>query len=181
MARRFARLRPGTVPESEDYSVVPSDGLCLNVFLIVRSPIDPSRILLGRLDPTAPWRDLAGLGPDRVGRIGDRWMLPASQLLILEGPDDGARRLARELLGLELTELPRPRVLSETYGREGTPTADPHWDLHYVYDLPGPSARPPTARPWSELEYVDIARTPRARFGRGHADVLELLGFAPAP
>ncbi len=180
MVRQFARLRRGSVPESPDYSVVPSDGMCLNVFLVAHAPGRPRSVVLGKIDPAAAWWELAGLGPDRVARLRDRWMLPASQLVLLESPDDAAHRLARELLELELGTLGPPRVFSETYGRGPEEGRDPHWDLHYIYEFDWPDGRPVRAAPWKELALVDVAATPRADFGRSHADVLELLGLVAA-
>ena len=180
MVRQFARLRRGTVPESSDYSVVPSDGMCLNVFLVAHAPGAPRRVVLGKVDPSAPWWELAGLGPDRIARVRDRWVLPASQLLLLESPEAAARRLARELLGLDPAPLRDPRVFSETYGRANADGRDPHWDLHYVYEFDWPFGPVVRTSPWKELALVDVPSTPRAEFGRGHADVLELLGLVAA-
>jgi hypothetical protein len=180
MARRFARLRPGSDLPSPGYEGVPSDGLCLNVFLVFRPANAPGTVLLGQIDPSGPWNDLAALTPDRVERLADQWLLPASQLLLLESPDAAAARIAHEQLEMELAELPAPRVFSETYERPGAKGKDPHWDLQFVYDLVWPDERAPHASAWKELALVDVARTPRAQFGRGHADVLELVGVMAA-
>jgi 8-oxo-dGTP pyrophosphatase MutT (NUDIX family) len=181
MARQFARLRRGNTPESTDVSVVPDEGMCLSAFLVIRRPGTPGEVLLGRMDPTADWLEIGGLGPDRVARFGSAWVLPAGQLLLFESPDDAARRLARELLGVELGSLPTPRVFSEAYSRPGGKGNDPHWDLHFVYEVPWPEGRPLRARPWKELAFVPVAKTPRSAFGRNHGDVLELVGLPPAP
>ncbi|MGI0130686.1 MAG: hypothetical protein ACREDE_02750 [Thermoplasmata archaeon] len=180
MERKFARLHRGNVPDSPDVSVVPNDGMCLSVFLVVRSLDDLERVLLGTLDPSAPWRELSALGPDRLGRLTGLWMLPASQLLLFESPDDAARRVAREQLEIELGPLPNPRVFSETSARAGAEGRDPHWDLHFVYEVPWPPGRPLRAAAWKELSFVPVSATPRSKFGRGHGDVLELVGVAPA-
>jgi len=180
MVRQFARLRRGNVPESPDYSVVPSDGMCLNAFLVAHARGAPQRVLLGKIDPAAPWWELSGLGAERIARLRDRWVLPASQLLLLESPETAARRLATELLELDLGPLGAPRVFSETYGRADTEGRDPHWDLHFVYEFEWPDGRPARAAPWKQLALVDVPSTPRADFGRGHADVLELLGIVAA-
>lgn len=182
MARRFARLRSEIPAGAAGYWTVPDDGLCLNVFLVFRPSDAPGKALLGKLDPAGAWGELAALDPARAGSLADRWILPASQLLLLESPDEAARRLARELLDLELGAVPAPRVFSEAYGRAGAEaTQDPHWDLHFVYELAWPAGRALTAAPWKELALLEVARTPRAEIGRGHADVLDLVGLsAPA-
>jgi hypothetical protein len=132
------------------------------------------------VDPSGPWEELASLGPDRVGPLVDRWMLPASQLLLFESPDDAAQRVAREQLELDLVQLPSPRVFSETQTRVGAAGKDPHWDLHFIYEIAWPKGRPPRARPWKDLSFRTVNDTPRSTFGRGHGDVLELIGLSPA-
>jgi hypothetical protein len=180
MPRAFARFRRGDTPGPPDASVVPDNGMCLSVFLVFRSSRRSKEALLGKVDPSGPWFDLAALGPDRLALLQDRWMLPASQLLLFESPDDAARRVAREQLEMELTELPPPRVFSETQRREGAEGKDPHWDLLFVYEIPWPKDRPVRAPPWKELAFVPVRSTLRSEFGRGHGDVLELVGLPPA-
>lgn len=173
--RRFARLRSG--PPTADVNPVPDDGMCLNCFLVVRSRDQPAHVLVGRVDPAAPWAEIGGLGADRLTRIGDRWMLPASQLLLLESPDDAARRLARELLDRPLDAPPAPKVFSETYRRPGSTARDPHWDLHYVYEIEWPGPPPPKGRMWRQLDYRPVRSMPAEEFARGHHDVLALVGL----
>jgi ADP-ribose pyrophosphatase YjhB (NUDIX family) len=180
MDRKFARLRRGNEAETTDVSVVPNDGMCLSVFLVVRPPDDAGRVLLGKLDPTAPWGELAAIGPPGVARLGNAWILPACQLMLFESPDDAARRVAREQLDLEIADLPRPRVFSEAATRPGREGRDPHWDIHFVYELPWPKGRAVRAAPWKELAFLPVAETARAAIGRGHGDVLELIGLTPA-
>lgn len=180
MDRQFARFRPGSVPDSVDTSVVPSDGMCLSVFLVYRSADSPDRALLGKAEPSAPWRSLSALGPDRLARLQNDWMLPASQLLLFESPEDAARRIAREQLELELSAVPNPQVFSEASQRPGTEGKDPHWDLHFVYDLPWPTGRAVRAAAWKELSFLPVSKTPRSTIGRGHGDILELVGLIPS-
>jgi hypothetical protein len=173
--RRFARLR--NEPATGEVSPVPDDGLCLNCFLVVRSRERPGAVLLGQIDHSAPWGEVGGLGAEREARIGDRWMLPASQLLLLEAPDDAARRLGRELLGRELDAVSTPRVFSETYRRPGSTAHDPHWDLHYVYEFEWSGPPPPSGRMWRRLEYRPVRSMPAEEFARSHHDVLALVGL----
>jgi hypothetical protein len=102
------------MPESPDGWVVPSDGMCLSVFLVVRPADRTGQVLLGKLDASAPERELSALGPDRVERPRERWVRLASQLHLFEAPDKAARRVAREQLEMEFPDLPAPHVLSET-------------------------------------------------------------------
>ncbi|MGA8663661.1 MAG: hypothetical protein WB809_01115 [Thermoplasmata archaeon] len=178
MARKFARLRPGTTATSVDEFTVPPDGMCLSAFLVLTAPSDPSSVLLGRSAPDPRWQELGGMGPERMARFANRWMLPASQLLLFEAPVDAARRLGRELLGLELERLEPPQVFSEAYLRTGGGPTDLHWDLHFVFRGPGPTS-PPRHPMWRELAYLRVDTIPRAEFARNQGDVLELVGLRP--
>jgi hypothetical protein len=160
--------------------VLPDDGLCLSTFLIFRHPRETGRVLLGRIDPRAAWDDLGALEPARVHGIGRRWMLPSSQLLFFESPIDSARRIAREQLERPLPPVEGPLVVSEQYRRSTPRAEDPHWDLHFIFQGPWPSESPPLARPWVELDFVDVAQTASAEIARSQGDILELAGFALA-
>jgi len=176
-ARKFARLR--AEPGAGDVEV-PGDGMCLSTFLVLRSPTAPREVLVGRIDPSGPWWEVAGLDSARVTRIGDRWILPATQLLLFEGPQEAAARIASEMLGKPTMNVGLPRVFSEAYPRGSTP-GDPHWDLHFVFSAswPGGALEAARGKLWKELRFVDVERTPAASFGRGHGDVLALVGLPP--
>lgn len=180
MTRRFARFRAAPPLADTGFSAVPSDGMCLSVFLVLRAPEDPGRVLLGRLSPDPQWAEVGALDTERAARIGDRWMLPSRQLLLFESPDEAARRVGEEQLGIDLGPLDGPEVFSETYSRSGSTETDPHWDLHFIYSLPGPPQAPRSPL-WKELSYVPVAATPRTALARNHGDILELAGLTPAP
>ncbi len=177
--RRFARF--GAAP-SADVVGLPDDGMCLSAYLVVRPADRPQEVLLGQLEPSGPWETAAAIDAARAKRIGERWVLPATQLLFFEGPQEAARRIARELLGRDDLPLGAPQVFSEAYRREPAPR-DPHWDLHFVYvtDWPGGAPPPSRGRLWKELAFLNVGATPAAAFGRGHGDVLALLGLPPKP
>jgi hypothetical protein len=179
MERRFTRLRPGGSPPGPGYYVVPNDGMCLSTFLVLEHPEHAHQVLLGHLDPQAPWFELGSLEGSRLASIGARWMLPSSQLLFFEGPEEAARRILREQLVADLPDLPPPRIVSEAYRRPNSTATDPHWDLQFIYRARWPHAEPPRARPWKELVFVDVRTLSRAEIGRGHGDILELAGLPP--
>jgi hypothetical protein len=154
--------------------------MCLNVFLVVQDPHDAHRVLLGKVAPDSRWMDVGGLGPERVARVADRWMLPSRQLLLFEPPDAAARLVAEEQLGLALEPLPVPQVVSETYALPGSTVTDPHWDLHFIYRTIGPAVAPRNSL-WDDLAYAPIGSTSRRQIARGHGDILEFAGFTPAP
>ncbi len=176
--RRFARL---ALEPGGGRSPLPDDGMCLNAFLVLRPAGHAGRVLMGRIDPKAPWEEIGGLDAERVGRIGERWMLPSSQLLLFESPADAARRIVREQLGTSVSDLRGPAVFSDPYARPESGKTDPHWDLHFVFEGRWPEERFPPSRAFVELAFVDVARTARAQIARAQADVLELVGLSPAP
>jgi hypothetical protein len=180
-ARRYARLRAGDPSAHPGAVAVPDDGMCLSAFLVVRPADRPGDVLLGHLDPAADWARIGGIDPSRLAQIGERWMLPSSQLLLFESPATAAERIATEQLGTNLPGLEGPRIFSEAYRRPGGTAADPHWDLQFVFEASWPSRTFPTSPAFRELAFVEIARTPRASIARSQADVLELVGLAAAP
>ncbi len=153
--------------------------MCLSTYLVIRPPGREREVLLGRLDPTAPWFEIAALEPSRVERIGSQWLLPSSQLVFFESPDTSAEQIAREQLRAPLPPREGFSVHSEAYGRPNAPATDPHWDLHFVYRYRWPTARPPPKGPWAELAFVDLDTISPEEIGRGQADVLALVGLAP--
>jgi hypothetical protein len=160
--------------------------MCLSTFLVIQPPGGDRRVLLGRLDPEAPWDRLAALERSRLPLIGDRWLLPASQLLFFESPQEAAHRIVREHLESDPLPLLGPSVYSEAYRRPDSPSADPHWDLHFVFRGRWPSDRAPKASPWKELAFLDPATLDPTEIGRGHGDILALAGHplrgaTPAP
>lgn len=180
-ARRFARL---SAHPSEGHGTfgLPEDGMCLSAYLLVHPARAPGEVLLGRASPDGPWGPVACFDAERLRNLGDRWLLPATQLLLFEGPDEAAHRIAEEMLGLRDLAVGAPTVYSEAYARP-TGRRDPHWDLQFVYTIPWPDGRPaPSPGPlWRELRFVPVHETPAAAFGRGHGDVLALTGRPPRP
>jgi hypothetical protein len=178
-ARRFARFRRGPLGESPHVSEVPDDGMCLSVFLVIEAPGQDGAVLLGRVDPAAPWGEIGGIDPARLAQIGERWMLPSRHLLLFESPSEAARGILEEQLGSPPIDLEGPFVFSDPYARAGAAKRDPHWDLHFVYRARWSSALPPPAPAWRRLEFVEVARTPQSEFARGQEYVLRLVGLGP--
>jgi ADP-ribose pyrophosphatase YjhB (NUDIX family) len=179
MERRYARFRRAPLADFPGSSEVPDNGMCLSVFLVLEAPGRDGAVLMGRVDPTAAWWEIGAIDPGRLERIGSRWMLPSRQLLLFESPDEAARRILNEQLGVGPLPLTGPRVFSDPSDRPGAEGQDPHWDVHFVYRGRWPSAAPPHAKGWTQLQFVDVARTPRGEIARGQGDVLELVGLSP--
>ncbi len=174
--RRFARLSATADGRSGDRSPVPRSGLCLSAFVVVRPNGVGGLALLGKVRPEADWGRIGALDAERVGRMASLWMLPSSHLILYESPEEAARRIVREQLGAELPDLAAPVVISELSARSDAPD-DPHWDLGFVFEGRWPSTRFPASPAFSELAFVDVARTRRSEIGRGHADVLDRVGL----
>ncbi len=177
--RRFARLRPGTEPAPTGFSTVPDDGFCLSAFVLLRPANQDGKVLFGKLDPGAAWSELGALEPARVAQVGDRWMLPSSQLLLFESPDEAARRIVREQLAARPIPLEGPSVFSEAYRRPGSTANDPHWDLQFVYRGRWPTDRPPRVPVWKELAFLEVAGLDPGQIARNQGDVLALAGLPP--
>jgi hypothetical protein len=174
--RRFARYRP-TEREirGRHFWAVPEGGLCLSVFLVLTDPVDPTRVLLGRPNPAAPWSKLGSLDPSHATSLGDRWILPASHLVEWESPTRAAARIAAEQLGRSDLALRGPEVYSEFYSSVIDPESGPHWDFHFVFR--GEWTPAPRSSAWKELVLRRTDELRRAEIGRGHADVLALAGM----
>lgn len=154
--------------------------MCLSAYLVLRSPTAPREVLVGKVNASGPWWEVAALDEKRVAGLVDRWVLPATQLLLFESPQAAALRIATEMLGRPSLNVGLPRVFSEAYAR-GPGPADPHWDLQFVFSAPWPGGplEPSKGKLWSELNFVDIEKTSASSFGRGHGDVLGLVGLPP--
>jgi len=176
--KRFARYRPTerTIQGRRFWSV-PEGGVCLSAFLVVQPVGIPTRVLLGRPDPQAPWEEMATLEDGHLGSIGNRWILPASHLLEFESPSDSAERILREQLGTPDLTLRGPEVFSETYPSAIDPESGSHWDLHFVFRGDWSANGTPRSSAWRELAFLELSSLTGADIARGHADILALAGL----
>ena len=155
---------------------LPPDGLCLSSFVLLSSDAKRSDVLVGRLDPSAPWDRIGALDPRRIELNAPGWMLPSCHLIYYESPEAAARRVLREQLGLGDVPLDPPLVFSEMYVPRRHPDLGEHWDIEFVFRATLASA--PRSHPaWRELRFVDPRSTPRESFTRSHDEVLELVGY----
>ena len=174
---RFARPTSGLANNAVYTTQIPEGGLCLSSFLILTEG-DSKRVLMGHLNPDARWDEIGALDADRVQANSTGWMLPSSHLMLLESPQEAAQRVLREQLGIERLELSEAKVVSEV----GTPKRFPglagHWDFEFTFrgKMAGGSA--PRHDAWSELRFIDLARTSRQEIARSHDEVLVGAGFS---
>src|SRR2546427_10403315 len=108
-------------------SEIPEGGFCLSAFLVISNSRNPKEVLLGRLNPEAPWDNIGALDPPRVELNKNGWLLPASHLIVGESPQEAAKRILREQLELSEQKLEEPMVFSEVYGEHS------HWHLEFVF------------------------------------------------
>lgn len=173
--RRFCRFTRGSAP----YSIheIPNDGFCLSSFVLLSPAQHPEQVLVGRLNPSAPWDHLGGLGADRVEAHRHGWMIPSSQLIFGESPQDAATRILREQLAGVTAHLLPPTIVSEVYSAKRFPQTREHWDLEFLYRGEVLGALPLPSTAWNELTFLDPRDHPRGDFARSHEEVLESAGF----
>jgi ADP-ribose pyrophosphatase YjhB (NUDIX family) len=177
--RKFARFRPTAEIERMVFSV-PTDGLCLSTFLVIRPKGRPEQALLGRINPEGAWAHIGAMDASRAKQWSGGWMLPSCQLLFYESIEASARRIAKEQLGIELGELPTPLVMSDSEQRPMAAKGDLHWDIGYVYVIDGYSGPTPKHSAWTDLKFVEVAKTSRREYVRSQQDVLWLAGMPVA-
>ena len=155
-----------------------SGGFCISTFLILSEEGRPSSVLVGRMNPRAPWDHLEGLDAERIEAHRGGWLLPASHLSLRETPDESARRILDEMLGGARPSLEPARVVSEVYTPRRFPETHNHWDISFLYQgtLRGPPPSVPTL--WNDLRFVDVSSVRRSEFARSHEEVLENVGLA---
>jgi len=174
--RRFCRFNKlGDVPFG--MPEVPEGGLCLSAFLILHEPGHADRVLMGRLNPAAPWDHIGALDASRTAVHSRGWMLPSSHLILNESPEAAARRIAEEQLERSDLSFSEPKVVSEVYTPRRFPDTVRHWDLEFLFRGEWPGGAAPKAAAWTELRFIDLAATPRADIARSHEDILESAGL----
>jgi len=175
--RRFSRFSKSPATAAFSITEIPDDGVCLSAFLIVTEARDSRKVLMGHMNPKAPWDHIGALDPSRVEAHSRGWMLPSSHLIFRESPDDAARRIVREQLELPDLALSGPTVVSEVYTPKRFPGTAHHWDLEFLFrgQLAAADVGHPAA--WKELAFVDLRRTSKSEIARSHEDVIEWAGL----
>ncbi len=174
--RRFCRFNKlGDVPFG--MPEVPEGGLCLSAFLVLSEKDHADRVLMGHLDPAAPWDHIGALDPSRTAVHSKGWMLPSSHLVVNESPDQAAHRIAAEQLERPDLVFSDPKVVSEVYAPRRFPDLVRHWDLEFIYRGTWPDGPAPRAAAWADLRFVNLATTPKSAIARSHEDILESAGL----
>lgn len=175
---RFNRGRSTTTGEEDQSPMslkeVPLGGLCLSAFLIVRG--HTGKMLMGKIDPEAPWDNLGALDPVRIKLHSKGWMLPSSHLIVHESPQDAMERIALEQLEITDLEITDPRVVSEVYPPKYFPDLNEHWDLEFI-SFAITDEVPKRTRAFRELQLLDPVTLKRSEIARSHEDVLASAGI----
>jgi hypothetical protein len=175
--RRFSRFSKSPSTAAFSVTEIPDDGVCLSAFLIVTDTRDPKRVLMGHMNPKAPWDHIGALDPSRVEAHSRGWMLPSSHLIFRESPDEAARRIALEQLDLPTLPLSGPKVVSEVYTPRRFPGVAHHWDIEFLFRGELSAAGLPHPAAWKDLAFVDLRRTSKSEIARSHEDVIESAGL----
>jgi len=175
--RRFSRFSKSRDTAAFSITEIPAGGVCLSAFLIVTEAGHPMKLLMGHMNPEAPWDHIGALDPSRVEVHSRGWMLPSSHLIFQESPQDAARRIAREQLELPGLEFSEPKVVSEAYTPRRFPNAPAHWDIEFLFRAEVPGEDLPRPAAWVQLAFVDLRRTAKSEIARSHEDVIESAGL----
>ncbi|MEM0117731.1 MAG: NUDIX domain-containing protein [Conexivisphaerales archaeon] len=168
---RFTRDQQGEVLGMHE---VPQGGMCLSAFLVLTKR--RGEVLMGKVNPQADWAKIGALDSKRLNWFKDGWMLPSSHLILYESPQDAAKRIAREQLGLEDIKLDQLKVVSEVYDNPRFPDRKNHWDIEFIFT--GSLERELQSFPdvWTELRFVDLNKEPRSSIVRSHDDIIQYSG-----
>lgn len=172
--RRFAAFSKKAVPPR--MNEIPEAGLCLSAFIVLSKKGSPNEVIMGHLNTEADWELIGSLDSERAERNSHGWMLPSSHLLLGESPEEAAKRILKEQLGIENQRLSKPDVFSETYsqGKVWDSTPFRHWDLEFIFQ--GERDKVSSDPAWSELRFVDLRQTKREEMARFHEDILAHVG-----
>lgn len=186
--RQFCRFNKGlsTVTGEMDQSTVttkeiPEGGLCLSSFLVMSESSKPNSVLMGHLNPDAPWDHIGALDESRVRIHSQGWMLPSSHLMIHESPKEAALRVAREQLGLKDLKFSEPKVVSEVYSPKRFQNLASHWDIEFIFSGSLDKGRLGKVSAWKDLQFVNPSTIERSSIARSHEDILESAGFSISP
>ena len=175
VSERWARIGPR---DPSWMFHVPSGGLCLSSFVIVRKG---RSILLGRPHANASWPEKGGY-PQQGAAVIEKegaWLLPATHLLMDESPDHAANRIANQWIGVR----GKPRFIAvqshlRPQSRTGRKrrTRYNHWDICFVYELETRKNPHPKSW-WSETNFFLPGNIRGMKLSRGHKDILKVGGY----
>ena len=154
---------------------MPEAGFCASSFVLVRNG---TQVLAGVPREHRKWR--AEWQPNlSVYRKEDQeaefqaWRLPASYLYEGEHPEETARRVMRDQLGIVARRLGDPAIYS-FYDPSRWYPGHRHYDLCFVYEVQR-SGAPRKPVWWQRLEFVDMRFLRKETLGSGMSDLVKVL------
>lgn len=110
---------------------IPKGGTCLSVFLVLKGK---EGILVGKMTKPEIWIERFLVGESFAPRYAssNKCVLPASHLKYGEKPEDAARRVLVEEVGVSNVKLSLLQVQSHLSQDPNDPEAA-HWDICFVY------------------------------------------------
>ncbi|MGO9645400.1 MAG: hypothetical protein ACLPY5_11710 [Candidatus Bathyarchaeia archaeon] len=175
--RKFTRFNKQQETMAFGMPEVPEGGLCLSAFLVITDTQNPNSVLMGNLNPKAPWDHIGALDPARIEVHSKAWMVPSSHLIVYESPHDAAKRILKEQLELDNLKLSEPIVISETYVPKRFPKMLCHWDIEFIFKGQIAKDHIPKPQAWMRLAFVNLDFTNKAEIARAHEDILESAGL----
>jgi ADP-ribose pyrophosphatase YjhB (NUDIX family) len=152
---------------------VPKGGTCISAFLVLTGK---GGLLAGKMTQPNVWVEKFMVGENFAPKYAasGKWILPASHLKYGEKPEDAAKRILTEQLGLSKVKLTFAEVQSHLSGDPNDPEGA-HWDICFIYEgrVKGNVPRPEW---FSELAFLKPKDVSVEGFTRGHGDVLKELG-----
>ncbi|MEM3852101.1 MAG: hypothetical protein QXP70_03780 [Methanomassiliicoccales archaeon] len=157
---------------------VPQGGMCLSAFVLLSEKGKRETVLLGRLDPSAPWDHIGALDAERAKQNSNGWLIPSSHLILYESPQGAAARILKEQLGLgEGVSLSGPEVVSYVYRSPRFPDGPDHWDIEFIFKGEIPRTSIVKHPAWKELTFIDTRNLKKSEMARSHEDILLSTGF----
>jgi ADP-ribose pyrophosphatase YjhB (NUDIX family) len=139
--------------------------MCLSAFVLARKE---SKFLLGIPRRHERWipewiSGWANYQEKELEEAFNQWRLPSAYLREGEHPDDTAKRVLRDQLGLRRFEISAPTIFSYTWPSDWYP-GNYHWDLAFVYPV---KISEPIKKLswWKELRFVGKGQLEGADFG----------------
>ena len=152
---------------------VPKGGTCISTFLVLTGK---SGILVGKMTKPEIWVERFFVGENFAPQYASsgKWLLPASHLKYGEKPDDAARRVLTEQIGINDTKLAFSQVQSHL-SQDPNDTESAHWDICFIYG--GQLRVKQLSKPewFSELTFQKPKNLRCEDFTRDHGDILTEL------
>jgi len=152
---------------------VSKGGTCLSAFLVLTGK---DGVLAGKMAKPEVWVEKFLVGESFAPKYATsgKWILPASHLKFGEKPEDAAKRILTEQLGLGNVKLTFGEVQSHLSGDPNDPD-NAHWDICFVFEG-GVKGKVPKPEWFSELTFLKPKDLSVEDFTRGHGDVLKEFG-----